>query len=88
MSISTEEDRDDTGRCVNHRKVERVKALMVLLMTLLFYVTWMPYAIESTLTMIGCNIPQLIKIYAILLTKFGVIINPLLFLYFERMVYL
>ena len=84
--ISTIEAQNHMDRWCNHRKVERSKTLMVQLMTLSFYVTWTPYAIESTLTMIGFNISHDIKIYAILLTKFGVVVNPLLFGYFERMV--
>ena len=84
--ISTIEVKNYIDRLSNHRKVERSKTLMVQVMTLSFYVTWTPYAIESTLTMIGFNISHDIKIYAILLTKFGVVINPLLFGYFERVV--
>ena len=59
---------------------------MILLMTVSFYITWTPYATESTLTMIGFNISHLIKIFAILLTKIGIVINPLLFRYFEKKV--
>ena len=84
--IRTIEAQNDIGQLCNQRKVERSKTQMVQVMTLSFYVTWTPYAIESTLTMIGFNISHDIKIYAILLTKFGVVVNPLLFGYFERMV--
>ena len=59
---------------------------MVFLMTLSFYITWTPYATESTLTMIGFSTSHSIKIFAILLTKIGVVINPLLFRHFKKKV--
>ena len=76
----------DLTRWKNHIKIEKSWRSMILLMTVSFYITWTPYATESTLTMIGFNISHLIKIFAILLTKIGIVINPLLFRYFEKKV--
>ena len=73
-------------RWKDHIKVEKSWISMVLLMTLCFYTTWTPYATESTLTMIGFNTSHSIKISAILLTKIGVVINPLLFRHFKKKV--
>ena len=83
-AISIIEAKINLTRIEKHTKIEKSWTSMVLLMTLSFYITWTPYATESTLTMMGFNTSHSIKIFAILLTKIGVVVNPLLFRQFKK----
>ena len=54
-------------------------------MTLSFYLSWTPYAINTLLTMFGIWIPlPLLNVIAILLAKSGTVINPILYIFFNK----
>ena len=53
-------------------------------MTISFYICWMPYAIICILKMFGVSVPHLINIFAPLLAKSGVIINPIIYIFFNK----
>ena len=54
---------------------------MIKLMTLSFYLTWTPYAIDCILAMSGIRVPENVKIFALLFSKSGTVINPALYIY-------
>ena len=62
-------------------KKEKHWIIMMQLMTLSFYLTWTPYAIDCILAMSGIRVPENVKIFALLFSKSGTIINPALYIY-------
>ena len=52
-------------------------------MTLSFYLSWSPYATNSILAMAEVPLPRLLIVSAILFAKSGIIINPVLYIFFN-----
>ena len=65
-------------------KSQRKLTFILLTMTFSFYLTWTPYAANSFLSMIGILTPKLIQILAILFAKSGTVINPILYIFFNK----
>ena len=53
-------------------------------MTVSFYISWTPYAIVCILSMLGISSPRLGNILSILFAKTGTVINPILYIYFNK----
>ena len=62
-------------------KQETYWVITMQLMTLSFYLTWTPYALESLFTMFGIRWYKDAKIFAVLFSKIGTIVSPAIFLY-------
>ena len=58
--------------------------LVLLAMTFSFYLTWTPYAINSFLSMIGTKPPKIAQTLTILFAKSGTVINPILYIFFNK----
>merc|ERR1712001_117871 len=67
-------------------KRQRKTTLLLLLMTVSFYVSWTPYAINSILSMAGAILPRLFNIIALLCSKSGTVINPILYIFYNKSV--
>ena len=72
---------------------ERKVAILIVMMTASFYLTWTPYAVTSLLAMVSSrtsNIqtivssPRISIIISILFAKVGTILNPLLYIFFNK----
>ena len=68
------------------RKRQRNTTLLLLIMTVSFYVSWTPYAINSILAMSGIVLPRLVNVIAILCSKSGTVINPILYIFYNKSV--
>ena len=64
----------------NQRKVN----MLITAMTLSFYLSWTPYAINCLLTMSGVSLPYVANVIAILFAKSGTVINPILYILFNK----
>ena len=53
-------------------------------MTFSFYLTWTPYAVVSFLSMLGTAAPKIAQTLAILFAKSGTVINPILYIFFNK----
>ena len=54
------------------------------IMTVSFYVCWTPYAIRCMLTMFGIRLSVIPASLALLFAKLGVIINPLIYIFYNK----
>ena len=63
---------------------QRKQTVLLTTMTLSFYFTWLPYAINCLLTMSGGLVPYIADVIAILFAKSGAVINPILYIYFNK----
>ena len=61
-------------------------SILITSMTFSFYMCWTPYAISSFLTMTGAPLPQWMDTVAFLFAKSGAVINPLLYIFFNKKV--
>ena len=53
-------------------------------MTMAFYLSWMPYAINCLLVMAGVMVPKRHQMFASLFAKSGTLINPILYIFFNK----
>ena len=53
-------------------------------MTIAFYVCWTPYAMRSILELFGFELSNVQSALALLLAKLGVIVNPLIYIFFNK----
>ena len=60
--------------------------ILLLIMTVSFYVSWTPYAMNSILAMSGISLPRLVNVIAILCSKSGTVINPILYIFYNKSV--
>jgi hypothetical protein len=60
--------------------------IIIVLMTLSFYITWTPYAINSLLAMVGAMVHRPTAVLSILFAKSGTIINPILYIFLNKQV--
>jgi urease accessory protein UreF len=68
------------------QKRQRKLTILVGLMTLSFYLCWTPYAVNSFLAMTGVILPQAANVLAVVFTKTGVVLNPVLYIFFNNSV--
>ena len=68
----------------NAQKLQRKLTILITLMTLSFYITWLPYAINCLLAMSGVILPHAANVIAILFAKSGTVINPILYIFFNK----
>ena len=72
----------------NRRSVERKFAASstIAIMTAGFYVCWSPYAIKCILSIVNIQVSVLPSIFAVLITKLEVIINPIIYIFSNNQV--
>ena len=58
--------------------------LVISIMTLSFYVCWTPYAFRCILGMVGFDLNAQLSGVSILFSKLGVIINPVLYIFYNK----
>ena len=54
------------------------------IMTVSFYVCWTPYAMRSILELFGFKLTNIPSALALLIAKLGVIVNPLIYIFFNK----
>ena len=72
----------------HRRSVERKFAASstIAIMTAGFYVCWSPYAIKCILSIVDIQVSVLSSIFAVLITKLEVIINPIIYIFSNNQV--
>ena len=63
---------------------QRRLTILVALMTLSFFFSWTPYATDSVLRVATYNSNKTFSLFAMVLTKTAVIINPILYIFFNK----
>ena len=58
--------------------------LVIGIMTLSFYICWTPYAFRCILGMLGFDLNAELSGVSIMLSKLGVIINPVLYIFYNK----
>ena len=68
------------------RSQKRVKAATsaVAIMTISFYICWLPYAVTSTMSILGLYVAFTMSVPAFLFAKLGVIVNPIIYIFFNQ----
>ena len=73
------------------RKINKMKknsdftiASTIGIMTASFYICWTPYAIRCILSMFGVDLPAVVSGVTILFAKFGIVINPLVYIFYNN----
>ena len=78
-----------TRECMAQRRsMERKLAATstIAIMTAGFYICWAPYAVKCILLMVNIHISILPSMLAVLITKLEVIINPIIYIFFNNQV--
>ena len=78
------EDQPVSDSIKKEEKMQRKLTLLSTLMTLAFYLSWMPYALVCLLVMSGVKIPKRYQMFASLFAKSGTLINPILYIFFNK----
>ena len=81
----TEEQKDTISSWAkkgNH--LQKRLTILTASMTISFYFCWLPYAINCILTMSGVSVPHLTNIIATIFAKSGVVINPVIYIFFNK----
>ena len=65
-------------------RLHRRLTILTTSMTFTFYLSWTPYAVCSFFTIINHSLPHLPNVVAILMAKLGTVINPILYIYFNK----
>ena len=81
--------KDNRNRLQRIRSQKRVKAATsaVAIMTISFYICWLPYAITSTMAIFGISLTFAFSVPAFLFAKLGVIVNPIIYIFFNQEVF-
>ena len=66
------------------QKQQRKLTITIILMTLAFYLTWILYAINCLLAMSGIILPHAYNVIAVLVAKSGIVINPIIYIFFNN----
>ena len=53
-------------------------------MTVSFYISWTPYAINSLLLIFGFDVTMTLSISSLLFAKSGAVINPLIYIFANK----
>jgi len=72
------------GGIRKEERLQRKLTLLSTLMTLTFYLSWLPYAMFSLIVMSGVRIPQKYQMFAALFAKSATIANPILYIFFNK----
>ena len=67
---------------------QRKLSFLIVSMILSFYICWMPYTISVLLAMAGGSLPTSAIVSATLFAKSGTIINPILYIFYNKEVIL
>ena len=59
-------------------------ASTIAMMTLSFYVCWTPYAIRAILELFGVQLSVVLSVSTLVFAKLGVIINPILYIFYNK----
>ena len=83
------DDKMNIKRCTfaikRSQKQQRKLTITIISMTLAFYLTWIMYAINCLLTMAGVvNLPRASHIFAVLVAKSGIVINPIIYIFYNK----
>ena len=57
---------------------------IVAIMTVSFYISWTPYAINSLLLIFGFEVTMTLSISSLLFAKSGAVINPLIYIFANK----
>ena len=66
------------------KNLQKRMTILIASMTISFYFCWLPYAIICILAMVGVSSPHYTNIFATLLAKAGVVINPVIYIFFNN----
>ena len=84
-------DNNDFERRRSHKRSTRGRqrsntaiAKTMTIMTVSFYICWTPYAIRCMLAMFGIGLSVIPASLALLFAKLGVIINPLIYIFYNK----
>ena len=90
MSRMGRVDQRNIDRCSfalkREQRNQRKLTTRIILMTLFFYVAWLPYAISSLLMMSGVLIPYGLNDIAFLFAKSATISNPIMYIFLNKVV--
>ena len=59
-------------------------SIVIGIMTLSFYLCWTPYAVRCILGMVGVELNAKLSGISILFSKLGVIMNPLVYIFYNK----
>ena len=78
--------KDSRNRLQRMRSQKRVKAATsaVAIMTVSFYICWLPYAITSTISIFGMSVAFVFSVPSFLFAKLGVLANPIIYIFFNQ----
>ena len=78
--------KDSRNRLKRMRSQKRVKAATsaVAIMTVSFYICWLPYAITSTISIFGISVAFVFSVPSFLFAKLGVLANPIIYIFFNQ----
>ena len=65
-------------------RMQRHLAILNLSMTVSFYLSWLPYAADCLLIMCGVPVPSNYHVLSVLFAKSGTVINPILYIFFNK----
>ena len=65
-------------------RMQRYLAILNLSMTASFYLSWLPYAVDCLLIMCGVSVPRNYHVVSVLFAKSGTVINPILYIFFNK----
>ena len=66
------------------KRMHRKLTILSTSMTISFYVSWTPYAINSLLIMCGYYLPHLPNVIAVLFAKSSTMVNPILYIFLNK----
>ena len=66
------------------KRNQRKLAFLISATTLSFYITWTPYAVGSILAMASTMTNRKIRAVSILFAKSGIVLNPILYIFFNK----
>ena len=66
------------------RNMQKRLTILTASKTISFYLCWMPYALNCILTMCGIRVLHATNVFATLLAKSGVVINPVIYIFFNK----
>ena len=72
-----------TKRSSSKRRLTNA-TVVISIMTLSFYICWTPYALRCILGMLGFDLNAELSGVSIMLSKLGVIINPVLYIFYNK----
>ena len=71
---------------INRFKSTQSIASTIGLMTAAFYICWTPYAVRCIIELVGYSLPPIVYTLTILFAKLGVVINPILYIFYNKVI--